>query len=62
MPNKNFAKFTGGGHKEPPRGKKCGDLGPVKTANWPDVPGKTQPKTRNYGYRKVPGGAAEKGV
>ena len=63
MPNKRFAKFPAGkgaatGHVGPKKDK----VGPIKTKNWADVPGKTQPKIRNFGFRKVRGGAAEKGV
>ena len=62
MPNKNFSKFPSSGPKKMKKGDKDAMVGPIKTKNWPGIPGKTQPKTRNFGFRKVPGGAAEKGV
>jgi hypothetical protein len=62
MPNKRWAKFKGKGAKTGQEGKKHDMVGPIRTMNWPGVPGKTNPKVRNYGFRKVPGGAAQKGV
>lgn len=62
MANKRWAKFKGGGAKTGQVGKKHDSVNPIKTMKWPDVPGKTNPKIRNFGFRKVPGGASEKGV
>jgi hypothetical protein len=44
---------SGGGHKEGSRGSKPGGSMPMKTANWPGLPGKTQPKARNAGIPKT---------
>jgi len=33
-----------------------------KTKNWPGLPGGTQPKTRNFGMKKMKEGLAGKGV
>jgi hypothetical protein len=62
MANKRFAKFRGKGAAPVQSGPRKDSVSPIKTKRWPDIPGKTQPKTRNFGFRKVPGGAAEKGV
>jgi hypothetical protein len=62
MPNQWWKKFTGSGAKTGQSGPKHDSVEPIKTKNWPDIPGKTQPKTRNFGFRKVKGGAAEKGI
>jgi hypothetical protein len=62
MGNKRFQKHKGGGAKTGQQGMRHDDVSPVKTKMWPGIPGKTQPKTRNFGFRKVPGGASQKGV
>jgi len=62
MGNKRFQKHKGGGAKTGHEGPRHDNVGPIKTMNWPGPPGKTQPKTRNFGFRKVPGGAAQKGL
>jgi hypothetical protein len=59
--NKNFSQF-------PSTGAPTGQRGPrhdkVKegTMNWPDVPGKTQPKDRSNGIKKCKGHAVSKGI
>jgi hypothetical protein len=34
----------------------------MKTKDWPDIPGKTQPKDRSFGFRRVKESASQKGV
>ena len=62
MPNKRFEKFKGGGAKTGQSGGKNDSVGPIKTKNWPGLPGGTQPKTRNFGMKKIKPGAASKGI
>lgn len=55
MPNKRWNSMhgandkSGGGHKEGSRGSATGTSTPMKTASWPGLPGKTQPRARNAG-------------
>jgi len=62
MPNDRFSMFKGGGAKTGHEGPKHDNVGPIKTKNWPGLPGKTQPKTRNFGMKKIKPGAASQGV
>lgn len=52
MPNKNYENFKG---PKPPANKKPSNpqLKADKTANWPGVPGRTQPKDRSAGVKKI---------
>ncbi len=43
---------SGGGHKDP-AGSSIGGSVTQKTASWPGLPGKTQPRARNAGVPKT---------
>ena len=62
MPNERFSKFPSTGAKTGSRGPRHDSVMPIKTKKWPDIPGKTQPKTRNFGAKHMKQGAASKGV
>jgi len=62
MPNKRFSSFKKGGAKTGQRGPKHDTVGPIKTKNWPGIPGKTQPGDRSQGVKKMFDGLASKGV
>jgi len=57
MPNKNFNNMHGANFSKKqgaPTGVRGGSAAmPEKTAGWPGVPGKTQPKDRSGGTKKV---------
>ena len=61
MPNKNFEKFPSKGAPTGRAGSRSDSVTPEKTKSWPDIPGKTQPKDRSFGFRRVKGAAASKG-
>lgn len=52
------------GSKQKPRAMKAGRKATVKekTANWPGLPGKAQPKRRSGGTRKIQAYPASKGL
>jgi len=62
MGNQRFQHFKKGGAETGHSGPRHDNVGPIKTKNWPGLPGKTQPKTRNHGMRKVKPGAASQGI
>ncbi len=62
MPNKRFEKFPSKGASNGKAGPKQDKVGPIKTTNWPGLPGKTQSKPRNAGVKKMHDGLASKGV
>ena len=62
MGNQRFQKHKGGGAKTGHQGPRQDSVSPMKTKNWPGTPGKAQPKTRNYGMKKMNQGLAGKGV
>jgi len=54
MPNKFNNKITGGtGAATGQRASGKSTAMPMKTASWPGVPGKTQPKDRSGGVKKA---------
>jgi len=62
MPNQRFSSFPSKGAKAGKRGKGADSVSPIRTKNWPGLPGETQPCVRGGGVRKIPGGAAQKGL
>ena len=62
MGNKRFQKHKGGGAKTGHEGPRHDHVGPIKTKKWAGLPGGTQPKTRNFGMKKIKPGAASKGI
>lgn len=54
-PNSQKAPATG--HEGPKK-----DVGPVKTASWPGLPGKVQSKDRSAGYYKCKDSAKSEGL
>ena len=52
---------TTGGVKPPMGGKGKTDM-PMKTANWPGVPGKTQSRNRSGGAKKLRQSPREEGI
>ncbi len=61
MPNKRFEKFPSSGHKNTAPGKHR-DSFPIKTASWGALPGKTQPRDRSGGDRKIKTYAKSEGI
>ena len=66
MPNPDFnddmnkRRGSNPGHKTPRQDKQTAM--PEKTANWPDVPGKTQSANRSGGVKKLKIHPASKGL
>jgi hypothetical protein len=62
MANKFHQKQSKG--KPPPTGQRgpTPGVGSEKTAAWPGVPGKTQPKDRSNGVKKVKGHVRKEGI
>jgi len=64
MPNKRYAKFPSSGFKDNKSGPRRDNVGPIKTANWPGLPGKTGDafaKARS-GFEKKKTGAKQEGI
>jgi len=64
MGNQRFQKHTGKGAPTGQTGKRNDMVGPMKTKNWPGVPGKTGAafSKASGGFRKAKQSASEKGV
>ena len=62
MANKRHAKFPSKGAPLVPSGPKQDSVGPIKTMNWPGVPGPTKKSDFSNGFKKAKNGAASEGV
>ncbi len=62
MPNARFSKFPSKGPPTGQEGKKHDSVMPIKTKNWPGVPGKTQPANRAQGINRLKPAAASEGI
>lgn len=66
MPNKYYNNMHGAnvsGKQGAPTGQRGGSQAmPEKTVNWPDLPGKTQPKDRSGGTKKCKCHTVSKGI
>ena len=67
MPNKRFNKQVHAPDKGKPPVQKRGEkhsigTSQIRTANWPGLPGASQPKDRSGGVRKVRQSAKDQGI
>jgi len=64
MPNQRYKKFPSSGPSRAKAGERHDNVGPIKTKNWPSVPGKTGNAFAGAtsGFKKVKGGAKTEGI
>jgi len=62
MANKRHAKFPSSGAPTGSVGPRKDSVSPIKTMNWPGVPGPTKSKCFANGFKKAKNGAASEGV
>ena len=60
--NLRYAQFPSKGPKKQKEGQRHDEVGPMKTKDWPGLPGKTQPRKLNHGMKPLKHGPADKGI